>query len=806
MKNIKIPVRTLLATDGTEAEAVNLRTYDSGKVEAVGGLDLISQLPDGDRLAGYDIREGRTYYFTERGGSLVVLGYVEKGVFNTVGTVVAALEGDFEGLLPSGDFVVVATSAGMTFLYYSDGAYTYLGGAPEFPTLAFGVAEEAELSADIAGRSLSEHYGTWAGTLQSADASYMERLVKNAVGVLRNQARENLMRIQPMVIRTALRLWDDSLLWSPDATVVGRYSALETTANAVMSAAGSFTIETTVLRQTAWKPSVTLLSSGIGSWRHLVKAVEIYATEEQETGDGAVAFRCESTQHGEPDYYLGIRVDDTAIASARGRLPALRDFRLIASISDIDEFMSGRIKANGVSPATDGAGGDMAASTYVIDYDAAGSLETFCSPFPAFSASVLTVVGDRCFAGNVRMRLPEVPKYGNMLAPSGIKKEAASVTVAVEIAGKSGTVVRARSILSDVWSETLNGMIVYPDRRAVRVTVVVVAGGYKYSLTLPMGSVAGCDMACTAISDGGYVLQPDSIGQVYADSGYAESKPFALVASSAGNPLQWSVCGKAGNRGVTALAPTLGLGSSWQLGRHSLCLLAVEGIYLLSFDTKGDCTGANLLSHRTVAGGSSVVPTSEGLVFADTSGEVCRLRGTKVVATDISVGNGNSPFVLGYSQRFDEVWVESEDGIIVVEAGNTFYRRKLPGIRLVRLQDKAVAVGNGGFFTLENESTDAVSDVELRTRAVETGYGMRLGKVVWNVVGDNADLQLSVYGENGRSCCGGLISRLHVAGTIGAPVCHRLVAPFVRTVRLGVIGKMMPGTLIESCCVGLSDS
>ena len=177
---------------------------------------------------------------------------------------------------------------------------------PCFPRLACGSTEHVELSAEISGRRLSGTYSGWSGSLQSADLAAMEKQAVKAMENLQLQARQGFMLTSPAVLRTALRLWDGTMIWSPDATVVGTVSHPETVADVTMENSGEFRVERTVLRQNAWKLSLTLLSPGIGAWRNLVKAVEIYAAVWQDDTAGQATFRCEQSHQGEPTYFLRI--------------------------------------------------------------------------------------------------------------------------------------------------------------------------------------------------------------------------------------------------------------------------------------------------------------------------------------------------------------------------------------------------------------------------------------------------------------------------------------------------------------------
>ena len=124
MKEIQIPLQTLRQGDAAEAEAVNLRAYGKDSVAAVGNPLPIAALPGGDRLVGYDRRQGRTYYFSERDGALILLGYAADGTFTATGETIATLGNPVTAFASTGDFVVISTADGLSYLHYSDGTYS----------------------------------------------------------------------------------------------------------------------------------------------------------------------------------------------------------------------------------------------------------------------------------------------------------------------------------------------------------------------------------------------------------------------------------------------------------------------------------------------------------------------------------------------------------------------------------------------------------------------------------------------------------------------------------------------------------
>lgn len=765
-KEVTVGLRTLEVGDGLEAEAVGVRTAAAGCVAAAALPAIVARMQQGDTFAGYDRRGEREYYFAVRNGALWLLGCNESGSFSTTEKQLFAIEGELISMTASGNFLVASTSAGLRYLFYDGADYSYLGAAPEFPTMAFGATDSTDLVETIAATKFKGEYPEWRGSLQPDDFATATKMVATAIKNLKRKAQAGLRTIEPLAMRVALRLWDDTLLWSPSVAVAGGdYPAPEAVAAVSIMSAGVFKMEAAELKLAAWKPRAEIVEAGIGNWRHLVKAVEIYASPLIDTLDGSAVFRCESSQQGQPSYFLRITPDASAASAARRKLPESSKFRLVATISDLDSLLSGSLK------------------TVSIDIANAKADTGYVAAVAAFRGRVLATVGDRCFAGDLEVALPAAPRYESLCNPAGFSIALASCVVAVELSTPSGKAVVATSRLCDRWSQQLGGLVAYPDRRAVKISVAVTAGGKKYFWSSALVAASSGNYAY-AYSPGGFTLAETASKLEFATANATERHPAKLLASVAGNPLQWEECTMARNRGVKAVVASSGYGSSWQLGRHAVYLFATDGIYLLSFGTKGDCTGATLVSRRTVSNAASVAAADSGVVFVDTCGAVCRLNGSKAEATGVVVSGA---FAAGYSVRFGEIWVCSDSGATVVEHSNRFYHRD--SIGLLRVSGKDFAIDGTAICTLDDERQD-LTNITLRTRAIPIPRGWMPEAVVWDAVVGDADLRFEVYGENGRSCCGWLISRLKATGMIGAPLVHRLPSSRMRTLRLAVAGRL----------------
>ena len=251
MKNTKkIEFKPLTPIDGNQSEAVNVRRRGDW-MEVTGTPAAVCPKTPADRFLGADRRGSRTYYFMQRNGKDVIMsGYRQDGTFTAVQRTLFADGGSVTGFAVRGEFVVMSTSAGLRYLHFNGSGYDSLGGMVEMPEFAFGTIMSATISTDIAGITLKGSYPQWKGTLAASDRSGVERAFRSAISELQTVASAGGCCLQPVVLRVALRLWDDSLLWSGAAACVGHAWQPETLTDATPGAVS--TIDGTTLSATMW--------------------------------------------------------------------------------------------------------------------------------------------------------------------------------------------------------------------------------------------------------------------------------------------------------------------------------------------------------------------------------------------------------------------------------------------------------------------------------------------------------------------------------------------------------------------------
>ena len=739
-------------------------------MEVVGIPAAVCPKTSSDRFLGTDRRGVRTYYFMQRNGKdVIVAGYSQGGQFTVVQRTLFNDVGNVTGFAVSGEFVVMSTSVGLRYLHFNGSGYDVLGGMVEMPVFAFGTISSSTISTDIAGITLKGTYSQWKGTLTASDRSIVERAFRSGISELQAVASTGGCCLQPIVLRVALRLWDDSLLWSSASACLGKVWQPE-----ALSVVVGSTVESTTLSATMWQPTLRLVTSGLASWQPFVKSVEIYASEE--VGDFSIMrFRCEQSQTGQKTHHLRMRAENDASAVLRQSAES-RKMHLVASITDTKSLQEGIVVGNNLTNIGDG---NIAVS--VIRQ----SPSTEWQPSPVgFVAATLDSVGTSLFAGNIERHLPAVPHFLSVVDGAALKNGVASTYVSVDIATEGGNATITRSALLEQYSLQTTNLVAYPDNRARRLTLIVVAGGQRYSRTIPLTPSSTGNYAY-ATHSGGFSLQPDSSTTVPSTTASTLVQPTTLLHST-GNPLQWTECTRADNAGVQGVVPTLRYGASWIIGRSPVCLLSADGIRLLSFDTSGRCTASTRISQRVVASSRLAAVTESGLAFIDSTGQLCRYEGTRVTPTGVTFPGAEG---LVYSSSHSELLVYGRGKTIAVSPDNTFTHRTTN--YLGHASGLPYGIDNVYDPNVEGKGNQSVA---LRTDQIELPFRLRLAQ--WHIDASASDVGLTVYAENGYSCHGEIVSRQRLRGAVRAIVRHRVAMPHSRTIRFELQGTLPSGSRI----------
>ncbi len=779
MKNtVNFSFQPLSGRNTGRAEAQNVR-YVGGKMTVTGAPAAICAKTVADRFLGIDTRGDTTYFFMQRNGTTVVVtGYSRNGTFTAAEKEIFEAQDEVTALASTGSFVVLATAGGLQYLLFNGNGYSHLGGMVEVPSFCFGTTSATTASADIPGLTLKSTYRQWSGSLTASDKKSAKSNFQTAIDELQRAAAVGGYSLQPTVLRVAVRLWDDTLVWSNEASCVG--SGWNPEATATVTLGDETTVDQTTLTATMWQPTVRLVAPGIGNWSPFVKAVEIYATDEPQEF-ATMRFRCEQTQTGSKSYSLRMRAEGNDTATIRSAAES-ESLRLVATITDIDNLVKGKICSNGIA--------DLGNGVYAIGM-VRGKAAKWSNTPCRFTAGAFCAIGSNIFAGNVTSFLPTPPRYLSLADGTRLKSGVASVYVSVDIATDAGKATVTRAELVESYSLQTSSLLTYPDSRARSMTVIVVAAGTRYSLSADLMPSPTGDCAY-ASKVGGFTLTASTDTSIPSTLLQSATSRTRLLVSASDNPLLWTLCDRADNTGVVCVMPSLRYGTTWSVGRSPVCLFSTDGLRLLSFNTSDCCTASTRISRRTVASGFLAAATESGVTFVDIHGEVCRYEGSRVKSLGIDASWAKG---LVYSAAHDEVIAYGDGQAIAIAADGTYTHRTAS----FATHAHNLPADDSCVYSPDVEELRAMTVV---LRSPQIAAPSRLHLVQWMVNAASADVETTVYGENGFSCHGEKLCRLRLKGTLNAPVRQRVASPRVRTFRLELAGTMPTGAEVHPVLTG----
>ena len=159
---------------------------------------------------------------------------------------------------------------------------------------------------------------------------------------------------------------------------------------------------------------------------------------------------------------------------------------------------------------------------------------------------------------------------------------------------------------------------------------------------------------------------------------------------------------------------------------------------------------------------------------------------------------------LAWCAAENELWMLGDDGAVSVMMPSLRCYSRDERLDWLYSSPTMVLGGSGGTIVdISCEKSGEEMKVEWMSQPIVIDAQMqgRVLEVVWSVFSDNADVLLKIFGERGASCRGYDISSLRVHGSVGAPIHHRVVAPYLRSVRVMVSGSLHAGDVLRTMIV-----
>ena len=275
----------------------------------------------------------------------------------------------------------------------------------------------------------------------------------------------------------------------------------------------------------------------------------------------------------------------------------------------------------------------------------------------------------------------------------------------------------------------------------------------------------------------------------------SESLAGWIAISGKGNPLVWQLSRPLAGTAIKAIASATSPAYHSGLGRYPLFIFATDGIYALPLLSSGTYGEVRMLSRHTIATGSQPCETSRGIFFTNTHGDVMSI-GSGIIKRHLqSMG----AVQMAWNEAENELWLMKSDGsITVMMPGGHTYCRTITASWLYSAANAAFAAESNTLLDITRETTGSAVTVQWLSQPIMLSPTLNAKPrgVVWNIFSDECALQLQINGERGMSCHGFALSRLSISGIVGSPICHRIVAPRLRSIRLSISGILKANEII----------
>ena len=821
------------AQPGLAAVLTNMREREDA-LEVVGNPRSIDQLELGDSVLLVD--DDRTLVL--RDGNVVWNNVV---VLNTAATVISAHK--------VGAMLVVVTSEGNVVMRRTASGYSTLNIDSALPQLHLSAVEQQAMTTTIPAFEFDQPYTAWQAPLATADVEAYSRLVRNAVATMQRSAASQGRFTGVMLVRYAVRLWDDSYLWVSQPLMVGhslisanyRSTATVTSSNNRFTGTEAFSLEVS-----SYRLGISVAHGIAAEWRDMVKAIDVMVMPQAALVDlNSLDYRCVvTTSSGTRRYLLEVGLKPRS-ASAIVQQAMAGDWRVVASTACLDGSAFTAVNtAMASQQVLPGVRCDVVASQLlnprvVSQQHAAQAME--CSTLRPVTSVAMEHNG----------RLYQAPSSFTISNPwhvlpwldGTLSAGSVTATVQVTLATSEGAVVVTKSLTCPCSGTALNPIIAFPDVRATHIAIAV--GNKVWESDLEpieaMGIAAYINPSLHSNSLVTGTLPPANAAVA------AIPTQGTILVSAVGNPLvtQWraAVSGCAIRAMGAACRPIYSGG----FGRYPIYLFTTQGIMALPQTTSGSYGEPRLITETVLAQGSVPVAGGDALWFVSQHGILCSISGSTLTrhldlsqlsqlsqVSQVSQASRLSPSsspskiegvrgsmtsssqlsptlsplssslspVIAWNDRERELWIAGPDGHVVVlmPSGRT-YSRDISVHSLYSDPQHALAVTTEGALLdlATEESTSQQVSYFSHPFEIDPLMLRRLKRIVWNFFSQTvppASVTLTLRGERGSSCHGYIINNVRASGTIAAPLSRPLIAPPTRILRLQVSAAVPSGALL----------
>lgn len=792
---------------GSCSTLVNLRE-NSGGLTPVGSLPTLTTLAAGEKLIAAHEVHGTVNLISLAGNSIKWHATMAvDGTFSVKGITLCDIDGNLTAISALSDYVMISTSRGCVLLKYdkNNNSYKTLDKNKAIPRLLLGTASTGRISEIVPGLEFESVYTHWQPPLHADDIARLSDNIQDAYKRLQRYASGNGLLIQPLLARYAVRLWDDSYLWvSPPLLVGNGLQPAEGIATVRTEENNFIGIEQSVIESATYRVAIIVENGSDEDWDSLIKSIDILVTTESSPIDTSsfADYTCTTDNH---DNMLSYRMEYSLKSASENDTTNLlldsKKWTIACQITDMAALRQGIAKAANCDVATDATGLPAQMKRYEIThYDNTAVVES-----SQLSSCMESIEKNMCYnsilchnrrlfaSGNAALLVN--PWHPSLFWHGNIDAGNCDIMVETYIKTPDGTAVTYWKGSSNIIPAELNPILAYPDPRAFRMKIMLLANGsvkqIEVDLSPSNGQWMAIDSSTHSFSDTGASSLPEIddgtcieniTGKVYE---YTELNPLAIS-------LVHNVC----DNSILAMAAS---------ARHTnnnigspIYIFAENGTYALPYLTASAkyAPAVPLTNHR-IAKGTKPVESHANVYFATYDGKICSLSQYKIEDLLWHVETES----LAWNHEYDELWISCKDGSIeVLMPSGRLYSRTINEITTLQqlTSDIAVAVCPDGKILDISHEDESTADVELLTNPIILNNHEPAipYEIIWNIFASGLSMRLAAYGETGASCHGMTLAAMQVNGNVSSPIPMRLISPRTRVMRLGFAGKFPHNAII----------
>lgn len=253
---------------------------------------------------------------------------------------------------------------------------------------------------------------------------------------------------------------------------------------------------------------------------------------------------------------------------------------------------------------------------------------------------------------------------------------------------------------------------------------------------------------------------------VYADS----VRTGTLLSAPSLSPLSPVGSAKVSAGRIHAIMSPAGNSGGWNYGRHHLLVFAADGVYAISIDRTLKVISSQQIHGCGVSGPEAVAKAFDAIYFADTRGELLRLKGAAITAVE-------TPFAVastGFSSVFSELWITSPAGQRTATISLPSMKCTLRSdLHAVRFEADGLAIDTSGALRDLHRETARNCLVEWSRRIEADFQSCRAEWQIDSLMVQGLDLILAVDG-------GGTprrVNQVTINGQINAPLRLKIYSP-----------------------------